>query len=410
MDSLIVYLNDIPVGRLTDDGGTMSFAYDRDYAADGRNEPLSYAIPLSDEPFGQDVMEPFLSGLLPEDIIRTRLGRILQIPRENTFAFLKAIGGDCAGAIAFYPEGVQPWTGKPQFRRLSDAEAGAILDALPKKPLSIGEDGFRISGAGAQDKLIACWKSGAIELPLGGTPSTHIIKTAIPDYPDSVENECYSMRLAAACGLDCARCSIAVIGGRRRYVCERFDRVEESGRVRRLHQEDFCQLLHVEPKRKYESLGGPGIAEALNLMREMSLSAADTLEFIRRIVFAFLLGNGDAHGKNYSVLYHGRKASLSPMYDAMSTAIYPEVSARLAMKIDGEYAFKWITRSKFLRMAEKLGISPRIMDREIGRLQRRIEKQAPALAEKMSARFPSPCYARIAAGILKRSKQLDRET
>lgn len=406
MDSLIVYLNDIPVGRLTDDGKAMSFAYDRAYAADARNEPLSHAIPLSVEPFGPEVMEPFLSGLLPEDIIRTRLGRILQIPRDNTFAFLKAIGGDCAGAIAFYPEGVRPQSGEPRFRRLSDAEAGAILDALPKKPLSIGEDGFRISGAGAQDKLIACWKSGAVELPLDGTPSTHIIKTAIPDYPDSVENECYSMWLAKACGLNCAKCSIAVIGGRRRYVCERFDRIEESGRVRRLHQEDFCQLLHVDPKRKYESLGGPGIATSMSLMRELSLSAADTLEFLRRIVFAFLLGNGDAHGKNYSVLYRGRTAALSPMYDIMSTAVYPEVSARMAMKIDGEYAFKWITRAKFLRMAEKLGISPRTMDKEINRLQKCIEKCAPAVAERLSARFPSPCYGHIVDGILGRCAQL----
>ena len=408
MDSLIVYLNDVQVGRLTDDGGVVSFAYDRDYAADGRNEPLSHAIPLSDEPFGPEVMEPFLSGLLPEDVIRTRLGRILQIPRENTFAFLGAIGGDCAGAIAFYPEGTRPSTGQPRFRRLSDAEAGAILDALPKRPLSVGEDGFRISGAGAQDKLIACWKSGAIELPLDGTPSTHIIKTAIPDYPDSVENECYSMRLARACGLDCARCSIAVIGGKRRYVCERFDRIGESGLVRRLHQEDFCQLLHVDPKRKYESLGGPGIAASLKLMREMSLSATDTLEFIRRIIFVFLLGNGDAHGKNYSVLYRGRKVALAPMYDIMSTTVYPEVSARMAMKIDGEYAFKWITRNKFLRMAEKLGISPRTMDKEIARMQKRIEKQAPIVAEKMSVHFPSPCYELIVRGIIERSGQLVR--
>ena len=125
MDSLIVYLNDVPVGRLTDDEGRLSFAYDQAYVDDARNEPLSHVIPLTNETFGPEVMEPFLSGLLPEDIIRTRLGRILQIPRENTFAFLKAIGGDCAGAIAFYAEGTRPSSGQPRFRRLSDAEAGA---------------------------------------------------------------------------------------------------------------------------------------------------------------------------------------------------------------------------------------------------------------------------------------------
>ena len=141
-------------------------------------------------------------------------------------------------------------------------------------------------------------------------------------------------------------------------------------------------------------------------MRELSLSAADTLEFIRRIIFAFLIGNGDAHGKNYSVLYHGRKVALAPMYDIMSTTIYPEVSARMAMKIDGEYAFKWITRGKFLRLAEKLGISPRTMDREISRMQKRIEKHAPEVAEKMSVRFPSSCYKLIVRGIFERSGQL----
>ena len=406
MESLKVYLNGIQVARLTDVDGAMSLAYDPNYAADSRNEPLSHTLPLRAEPYGHQEVEPFLSGLLPDDIIRTRLGRILQIPRENTFAFLKAIGGECAGAIAFFAEGEVPAVAEGRFRRQSDGAAGAILDSLERKPLDIGEDGFRISGAGAQDKLIACWKGGAVELPIDGTPSTHIIKPAIRDYPDSVENECFSMKLAEACGLNCAKCRIAVIGGKRRYVCERYDRMEVDGVVRRLHQEDFCQLLRVDPARKYEALGGPGLADAMRLMREMSLTAADTLEFLRRIVFTFLVGNGDAHGKNFSVLYRGRKVALSPMYDVMSTTIYPEVAQRMAMKIDGEYAFKWITRGKFLRQAEMSGIAPRTMEREIDRMARRIVKQAPVVATKLAKRFPSACYARIVAGINGRAKQL----
>jgi len=406
MDALTVYLNDRPVGRLADDNGVMSFAYDADYAFNSRNEPLSHSIPLRQETFGHDEIESFLSGLLPDDIIRTRLGRILKIPRENTFALLKAIGGDCAGAIAFYPEGSGPTASEPRYRKLSDVEAGTILDNLEKRPLDVGEDGFRISGAGAQDKLIACWRQGRVELPLGGTPSTHIIKTAIRDYPDSVENECFAMKLARACGLDSATCAIAMIGGRRRYVCERFDRVKEQGMVRRLHQEDFCQLLRVDPKRKYETLGGPGIVESFALMRQLGLSAADTLEFLRRIIFTYLIGNGDAHGKNYSVLYQERKVALSPLYDVMSTTIYPEVSKRMAMKIDGEYAFKWISRGKFLRMAERLGVAPRLMEKEISRLAERMQRQAPMVAAKLSVRFPSPSYERIAEGIRTRIQQI----
>lgn len=406
MESLTVYLKGRQVARLADDNGAMSLSYLPDYAADIRNEPLSHTLPLRLEPYGHQEVEPFLSGLLPDDIIRTRIGRFLQIPRENTFALLKAIGGECAGAIAFFAEGEMPVSADGRFRRLSDAEAGEILDSLEKRPLDVGEDGFRISGAGAQDKLIACWKRGAVLLPLDGTPSTHIIKTAIRDYPDSVENECFSMKLAEACGLVVAKCRIAVIGGKRRYVCDRYDRMEEDGVVRRLHQEDFCQLLRVDPKRKYEVLGGPGIAESMRLMREMSLSAADTLEFLRRIIFNFLIGNGDAHGKNFSVLYQERKAALSPMYDVMSTAVYPDVSPRMAMKIDGEYAFRWMTRGKFLRQAEKLGLAPRTMEKEIDRMVKRVAKQASVVAAKLSSRFPCDCYTRIIDGMLIRARQL----
>ena len=105
MESLTVYLKGRQVARLTDDNGAMSLSYLPDYAADVRNEPLSHTLPLRSEPYGHQEVEPILSGLLPDDIIRTRIGRILQIPRENTFALLKAIGGECAGAIAFFAEG-----------------------------------------------------------------------------------------------------------------------------------------------------------------------------------------------------------------------------------------------------------------------------------------------------------------
>ena len=94
------------------------------------------------------------------------------------------------------------------------------------------------------------------------------------------------------------------------------------------------------------------------------------------------------------------------MYDVMSTAVYPEVSQRMAMKIDGEYAFKWITRGKFLRQAEKMNLAPRTMDREIDRMVRRIVRQAPLVAAKLSRRFPSDCYTRIIAGINVRTAQI----
>lgn len=90
----------------------------------------------------------------------------------------------------------------------------------------------------------------------------------------------------------------------------------------------------------------------------------------------------------------------------MSTTIYPEVSKRMAMKIDGEYAFKWISRMKFLRMAEKLGISASLMGKEIDRMCHRITRQAPLVVARLSAKFPSLCYQRIVDGIDARVAQL----
>ena len=407
MESLDVYLNDRKVGRLDDENGSLSFTYDAGYLTSGVCEPLSHALALRNEPYSHREIEPVLSNLLPDDIIRTRLGEILQIPRENTFAFLKAIGGDCAGAVSFFPADKRPAADAVgEFRELSDDEAGAVLDNLEKRPLDVGEEGFRISGAGAQDKLIACVKGGRVLLPLNGTPSTHIIKTEMRNYPGSVENEWYAMSLASACGLSAAESEIAVIGGKRRFVSTRYDRSPFEGVVRRLHQEDFCQMLGIDPRRKYEALGGPGVVSSFRLLRELSVSASDALEFIDRLIFNFLVGNGDAHGKNFSVLYNGGVAELAPMYDVMCTTVYPEVGRRMAMKIDDEYAFKWITPGKFVRMAMKIGVSEKVMLREIAKMSRRVERTAPIVAIRCGRKWPSLVYSTIEKGIANRLRQL----
>ena len=374
MESLDVYLNGVRAGRLDDDNGRLSFAYSDSFLANGGREPLSHSLPLRTAAFVHAEIEPFLSNLLPDDIIRTRLGEILKIPRENTFALLRAIGGDCAGAISFFPSGTAPdMAAQPRFRKLTDEEAGQILGNLEKRPLDVGEAGFRISGAGAQDKLIACYRDGGVLLPLDGTPSTHIIKPAMRDYPDSVENEWFAMTLAAMCGLRTAECGIAVIGGKRRYLCRRSDR---------------------------------GIADSFRLLREMALPATDTVEFLDRVIFNFLVGNGDAHGKNFSILYRNGVPSLAPLYDVMSTAIYPEVGRRMAMKIDGEYDFRWITIGKFRRMAEKFGIGLRILERELAKMVRRINSVLPKLVRRATAEHPSKCYDLITEGTSRRIGQI----
>ena len=144
-------------------------------------------------------------------------------------------------------------------------------------------------------------------------------------------------------------------------------------------------------------------------MRELPVSAADVLEFIDRIIFNFLVGNGDAHGKNFSVLYRDGIATLAPVYDIMSTTVYPDVGRRMAMKIDDEYGFKWISIGKFIRMSAKVGISEKIMLREIAKMSRRVRRNAPLVANRCNRKWPSPIYSTIESGIASRLRQLAKD-
>ena len=259
-----------------------------------------------------------------------------------------------------------------------------------------GIDGYRISGSGAQNKLIARIVNGHIELPLFGAPSTHIIKPAIQDYEDSVYNEYFSMRLAERLGLATAKCGLMRVKGRICYWTERFDREVVNGQVRRLHQEDFCQICGISGELKYESEGGPSFAQCMAVMKEMKISLADRLSFIDRMIFNYLIGNADAHGKNSSILYRGKgQRRLAPIYDVMSTAIYGNLSRVNAMSIGGARKFADVKRERFGTMAQEAGMRPQLAIDRLDRLVARIGSVAHTLSGELSAEWPSDVYAKI---------------
>ena len=407
MEILNVYLRGNHAGALVSEHGRLQFCYATTYLNLPESQPLSYTLPLRVEPYTGGEVVAFFSNLLPDESVRVRLAQYLGISPGNIFALLKRIGEDCAGAVALVPaEREARAHSDAEFKVLSEADAHAVLSALPERPLNVGAEDFHISGAGAQDKLVACVQNGHIVLPLNGTPSTHIIKPGIPRFPESVFNELYCMRLAKACRISVAECSVLRVRGIPYYVTTRYDRQQESGKVLRLHQEDFCQLLGFEPSVKYESEGGPRLLQCFQLLREMALPAADIIEFLRRIIFIFLIGNGDAHAKNFSILYMGKANRLAPAYDLLSTAVYPNLPPKLAMKIDGRNHFDWITRGKLLRMGEKAGLLNRLVNAEIDKLLAQLSKILVPFTEKMQQSEPSSIYREIQSGIEKRILQL----
>ena len=398
MEQLDVFLLGERVGVLESDRGKLTFHYLSEYLRRADAAAISYSLPLQSEPFDPVVTSVFFDNLLPPDVVRKRLGKILHLSRRNIFGFLEAIGGDCAGAIALYPPACTKTAdaSAPTFRELSDEEASQILMDLPRRPLNIGkEDGFRISGAGAQDKLIASVKEGRIVLPLYGAPSTHIIKPPVAAYRDSVFNEFFCMRLAQKMGLPVPECGILTLKDVPYYCVTRFDRQNIDGRISRLHQEDFCQLLSVDPEKKYESEGGPTIPQCFQLIKKMRLGAAGQIDFLRRIIFNVLIGNGDAHAKNFSVLYRGKSIRLAPVYDLLCTEIYDSLAHETAMSIGGETAFAGITRGRLSKMAQECKVRPELILSLLDEMLEKITVASRKLADELNRQHPSTVYAEI---------------
>ncbi len=406
-EELDVFLNETKIGKLTENNGVLSFRYSLEFLNKPDAYPLSQNLPLQNVDFTDPIVENFFSNLLPDERMRQTIAMVLGTSPENTFGLLKRIGADCAGAVSFYAPGETPQSPtEPVFRELSDQDAYAILDNLDIRPLDAGDEGVRISGAGSQKKLVACVKKDRVSLPLYGTPSTHIIKPAITGIPDSIYNELFCMKLAKLCKIPVAECSILHLLEEDFYVVQRFDRTIENGIVRRLHQEDFCQLLNISPKLKYQEDGGPGIEDCIAKMPEMHMPAGDRIEFIRLLIFNFLIGNCDAHAKNYAVLYRNGSPTLAPAYDLLSTMIYDNMSKRFAMKIGGENRMDQITRTHFETMARQCDLNPKMVLAELRNLSALVQEKANTLSNQLNLEHPSPIYKRIVWEICRLSSQI----
>lgn len=363
MADLDVYLYGRRVGQLLlDSSRRFVFQYDESWLASGNALPLSLALPLRKEPYPDDEARPFFANLLPESSVRRALARRLGISEENDFALLEAIGGECAGAVTVLPSGTElPATGK--YQPLTDEELIARVDSLPNRPFLVGEEGVRLSLAGAQNKLPVYLEEERIYLPLGEYPSSHILKPNIPDYEDTVINEAFCMRLAANMGLLVPKVEIRSFDHLQVYIIERFDReISDQGNLVRIHQEDFCQALGVPPDAKYEKEGGPGLAKCFALIRNYSTQpAADVKKLLAWVVFNYLIGNADAHAKNISLLLPEEGPRLAPFYDLMCTAVYPAITDRMAMSVGGKDDPKWIIARYWEQFADDIGVRPKMV-------------------------------------------------
>ncbi len=362
--ALLVRIDDTVVGRLwLDEKKRFCFQYDSQWLERSKI-PLSLSLPLRPDPFFDDESHPFFANLLPEEKIRAVIARNLGISLNNDYGLLERIGGDCAGAVSLYPENGEPKRELGRYRLLSPDELAAIIRELPQRPLLAGEKGLRLSLAGAQKKLPVFYDDEHFYLGYGALPSNYIIKPAIEDLDSTVENEAFCMALAHEVGLEVPRSFIHQHEDTRVFVVKRYDRVTKADETKRLHQEDFCQALGIPPEFKYETEGGPSLAACFNLVRQRSIrSGKDVLSLLNWVIFNYLIGNSDAHGKNISLLLLPEGPMLAPFYDLLSTRIYAHygLAEGLAMKIGGENDPGAIQKKHWELFAEEVGIKPRLV-------------------------------------------------
>jgi serine/threonine-protein kinase HipA len=319
---------------------------------------LSLTLPLRPERFTQGVVRPFLDGLLPEGPVRLAVADQFDCRASDTYGLIGAIGRDCAGAVVIQPadEPAPEPASTLRAEALTDADIEALVANLRRAPLGV-DDRVRVSLGGVQEKLLLTrMPDGSWGRPVDGTPSTHILKPEIGRFPQTVENEAFCMSVARHLGLPVATADIMVIRNRTLLVVERYDRMTyPDGTVDRIHQEDFCQATGTAPDYKYEEDGGPPLRRIAELL-EATAAPGALDDLLRAVTANVLIGNGDAHAKNFSLLHHPPGAlTMAPLYDLLCTLHHGD--DHLAMYIDNVRRTNRVTAERIANEARRWGLS-----------------------------------------------------
>jgi serine/threonine-protein kinase HipA len=381
---LDVYAGPALVGYLREnEDGSLSFAYDAQWLNRDSATPLAPTLALAEREHAGDKVFAYFDNLLPEGSIRDFIARAEHISPSNVFGLLERFGGDTAGALSLLPQGQRP-ADAPRYRPIDVATIRECFINSRGLPLGLAGEQARMSLSGAQDKMTVFIDSdGEMALPLGNAPTSHIIKPTMsyrPDLPQTAVNEAMVMGLARAVGLlvPDVRYDPALDA----VVIARYDRATEAnGRLRRLHQNDLCQILGVPAGRKYESEGGPSLKTCFAAVTaHSSQPALDKKRLIEWVIFNVAVGNMDSHAKNLSLISVDGKTRLAPFYDMVCTTVYPRLSARFAFKVGGENRPNWIMERHWTRFAEEIEAKSQFV-RKIGlEVEGHIETALPQVA------------------------------
>jgi serine/threonine-protein kinase HipA len=419
---LNVWMNGELVGAWTVMRGAHSFVYAQTWTESPKARSLSLSLPITPtREIRGEVVGHFFENLLPDNrTIRDRLARKFRTANTEAFTLLEAIGRDCVGAVQLLPEGAAPkdWN-KIRSTPLPDAEVEGLLQNLLRGGGGEDEEAFRISLAGAQEKLALLRYKGRWCVPHGATPTTHILKLPLGvvggsrriDLADSVENEWLCAQIVSELGLPVATTEMATFGDQKVLVVERFDREWVDGQkwIARLPQEDFCQALGFSPDRKYENDRGPGMKACLDILQGSADAETDRLAFQLAQLSFWLLAACDGHAKNFSIFRRpGDSYVLTPFYDIIS--YWPYIGgeahrldlreARMAMALrskNAHYGVNTIQARHWHALALKNG-GPGVWEAMLS-LVERVESALSAVERRLPDEFPPAVWESVAAGM-----------
>jgi len=293
----------------------------------------------------------------------------LHVSESSTLKLLQELGGECAGMISILPENKNCSVQKSyafnneNYELLDDETLYGFIKNINVRPLLKAKKELRLSLAGAQEKLPLVYFDKKYYLPKSDAPSTHIVKPSGDGELSTLSiNEFVCMKLAQSCGLNVPNVELKTINNTTFLLEERYDRIVNKKSIKRLHQEDFCQALGIMSDRKYQNDNGPDIAKIYSLIqKECTIPLLDTKEFLKYVIFNFIIGNCDAHGKNYSLLYEKGSSKLSPIYDAICTLVYPSLTKKMSMKIGKHYEILKVTKQDFVELATCINLKSSIV-------------------------------------------------
>lgn len=399
-DTLNVWHEQRLVGQLwRNTTGAIGFRYDPDWiASDGF--AVSRSLPPATREFAPEkgTAQRWFANLLPEGGVREHIVRDLKLPNTD-FDLLRAIGGECAGALSILSLEQRP-SGERQYRVLTEedladlvARRGPIYANFP------ADERPRLSLAGAQDKCPVLVHDDQYFLPQGEAPSSHILKFELADYRHLPAYETFTTELAAAIGLPVVDIALRTVGRVRYAQTARYDRVWDGrGEVQRLHQEDFCQALGYGHEKKYQEHGGPSFAQCYRLVQEASSDPAiDVQHLLRWQIFNVLAGNSDGHAKNLSLLHLTDDATrLAPFYDLVCTRAIERIDYHLAFDVGGERNPSVITSAHWETLAKACDVRPQFLGNLVRETATALQERLGPVREVFEARYGAyPALQRI---------------